>query len=168
MVRNAADELLCNTVFSVLSDVSFIVRYSVEPSQTRRTASPLSQRASDLQLDTLFASSSNRCQYTLICDQEHVVPSTFRWTFIRSAQDITHCPSPPNLHRLYEPMNQHTRTYTHKTRSPGVQLRGLSGHVYNLPGATLMMVSPLPPDYEVKSPPATTSALSFLSRTLQL
>lgn len=44
---------------------------------------------------------------------------------------------------------------------------GLSGHVYNLPGATLMMAPP-PFLWTTRSSLPPHPALSFLSRTLQL
>lgn len=59
----------------------FGVCYSAEPKpkpSPRGRPRPVPESHSDIQLDTLFASSSSRCQW--ICDQEHVFRSTSRWS----------------------------------------------------------------------------------------
>lgn len=59
----------------------FGVCYSAEPKpkpSSRGRPRPVPESHTDIQLDTLFASSSSRCQW--ICDQEHVFRSTSRWS----------------------------------------------------------------------------------------
>lgn len=64
---------LCNTVLSALTDISVGLCYSAEPNQTRGDGLAQSQRHSDIQLDTLFASSSNRCPFVIrnMCFSPH-------------------------------------------------------------------------------------------------